>query len=103
MKGESFVARLKRSWGAYILCTPTLILFSVFMIYPVFYVIRLSFYQWDGVTQMKFVGLENYVRLLHDPIYMVEGPQEHGDICPLQALHRAELSFRHGDRPQQQA
>ncbi|HID10367.1 MAG TPA: sugar ABC transporter permease [Candidatus Latescibacteria bacterium] len=69
MKRNFFIERLRRSWGAYLLCTPTLMFFSVFMIYPVFYVVRLSFYQWDGVTQMKFVGLENYVRLLHDPIW----------------------------------
>jgi len=39
------------------------------MVYPVFYLVRLSFYQWDGITQMKFIGLENYARLLQDPIW----------------------------------
>jgi len=39
------------------------------MVYPVFYLVRLSFYQWDGITQMRFIGLENYRRLLSDPIW----------------------------------
>jgi len=39
------------------------------MVYPVLYLVRLSFYQWDGITQMRFIGLENYRRLLTDPIW----------------------------------
>ncbi|HDI51030.1 sugar ABC transporter permease [candidate division KSB1 bacterium] len=65
----SVFKQAKKNWDSYLLCTPTLILFIVFMVYPVFYLVRLSFYQWDGITQMKFIGLENYARLLRDPIW----------------------------------
>ncbi|RKY77990.1 sugar ABC transporter permease [candidate division KSB1 bacterium] len=65
----SVFKQAKKNWDSYLLCTPTLILFIVFMVYPVFYLVRLSFYQWDGITQMKFIGLENYARLLQDPIW----------------------------------
>lgn len=63
------IGQIRRSWGSYLLCTPTLVLFSVFMIYPVFYVVHLSFHQWDGVTQMKSIGWANYARLLRDPLW----------------------------------
>ncbi len=69
MKRPGLIAEMRQSWRSYLLCTPTLVLFSVFMIYPVFYVVRLSFYQWDGITQMKFIGWENYARLLRDPLW----------------------------------
>lgn len=63
------VGQMRRSWRSYLLCMPTLVLFSVFMIYPVFYVVHLSFHQWDGITQMKFIGWGNYTRLLRDSLW----------------------------------
>ncbi|MCD6170588.1 MAG: sugar ABC transporter permease [Candidatus Latescibacteria bacterium] len=68
-KPQGPIRQIRQEWGSYLLCAPTLTLFLVFMVYPVFYLVRLSFYQWDGITQMRFIGLENYRRLLTDPIW----------------------------------
>jgi len=68
-KVQGPIRQIRQERGSYLLCAPTLILFLVFMVYPVFYLVRLSFYQWDGITQMRFIGLENYRRLLSDPIW----------------------------------
>ena len=45
---------------------PSLIIFAVFMVYPVLYNLYLSFFKWNMVTPTKqFVGLQNYATVLH--------------------------------------
>lgn len=46
---------------------PAIVLFLVFVIYPFLHGIRISFTNWNGYSQtMKFVGMDNYVRLFQD-------------------------------------
>ena len=46
---------------------PALILFSIFVIYPLCKGIALSFTNWNGYSQTyKMVGLSNYTRMLTD-------------------------------------
>ena len=41
--------------------------FIVFLIYPLFNTVWLSFHEWNGFDpDMKFVGLQNYVEMFHD-------------------------------------
>lgn len=46
---------------AYLMIAPQLIGFFVFSIYPILWVFRYAFYDYDGITA-TFVGLENFVR-----------------------------------------
>jgi raffinose/stachyose/melibiose transport system permease protein len=52
---------------------PAAVPYLLFVIYPIFYVIILSFFHWDGISPDRpFVGLDNYVTLLtKDPIFWV--------------------------------
>ncbi|MBS4176028.1 carbohydrate ABC transporter permease [Lederbergia citrea] len=52
----------------YIFIAPAVLLLIVFTIYPVLQSFILSFQQVKGITK-TFVGLSNYTRLLHDPIF----------------------------------
>jgi ABC-type sugar transport system permease subunit len=53
----------------YVFLLPSLILFSVFFIYPFIQSIYLSLVKWDGVHPVKeFVGFGNYARILKDDI-----------------------------------
>ena len=45
---------------------PVLIMFSVFVIWPIVYSMYLSFFEWGGFGPKTFVGLKNYVRLFTD-------------------------------------
>ena len=54
---------------AYLMCAPTIVLFLVFMVFPIFFVLYTSLLDWDGINSVfkaKWTGLENYRRLLHD-------------------------------------
>ncbi|MBS2968218.1 sugar ABC transporter permease [Metabacillus sp. KIGAM252] len=53
----------------YILIAPTVILFCLFTVYPVISSFIMSFQKSDGAG-MAFVGLENYVRLFRDPLFL---------------------------------
>lgn len=55
----------KRPYIAFIL--PGFILYTIFVVYPMFDSIRYSFYDWSGVGPMKFIGLKNYFKLLFEP------------------------------------
>lgn len=52
----------------YIFIAPAVLLLVIFTIYPVLQSFILSFQEVKGVTK-TFVGLSNYTRLLHDPVF----------------------------------
>lgn len=54
----------------YIYLLPAFIVLSVFVLYPLFYTIYLSFFEWNMVAPTKkFVGLLNYQKVLTDPVF----------------------------------
>jgi len=53
--------------AAYLL--PALAIYTCFMVIPVLTSFRTSLYEWNGVGEMRFVGMENYVRLFTEPAY----------------------------------
>lgn len=68
-KRESLIGRkLAGQLPILVMLTPTLLFLAVFMYYPAFRAIQLSFFQWNGFTDPKFIGLENYRTLLNDTL-----------------------------------
>jgi len=59
---------IKESLTGYLFISPQMLIFLVFLVYPIFEGIRLSLYQ-INYTSEKFVGLDNYVTLFNDPIF----------------------------------
>ena len=60
---------LKRKWKRreilyLFFVLPALIFFGVFVIYPFIKNFLITFYSWDGINDMKFVGLTNYKKAL---------------------------------------
>ncbi|MFU0833030.1 MAG: Lactose ABC transporter permease [Oscillospiraceae bacterium] len=58
--------RLNRHGWVFILAA--LVLLCVFLVYPVFYSLYLSFTNTKGSIS-SFVGFQNYIRLIHDPVF----------------------------------
>lgn len=56
--------------SGYLFLVPVLILMGLFVFYGLFYVVKLSFYKWDGFMPetMIFRGLKNYAILFSDPV-----------------------------------
>ncbi len=53
----------KNKLGLLVFLAPTLILYSLIMIIPLVQSGFMSFFDWDGVNQAAFAGLDNYKRL----------------------------------------
>lgn len=51
-------------WVLY--CLPALLFFIALIATPFFNTIRISFFDWDGLTEPEFVGLENYRQIWAD-------------------------------------
>lgn len=47
----------------YLLMSPMLIGFLLFTIYPIIYVLRWAWFDYDGFSQATFIGLNNFIRL----------------------------------------
>ena len=45
---------------------PAMILFLVFVLYPIFYIFGASLYDWDGINQAVYVGVQNYIDMFTD-------------------------------------
>lgn len=54
----------KSNWRAWLYVLPALILLAFFLVYPTIQTFRLSMYGGTGFKPTKFVGLDNYIRLL---------------------------------------
>ena len=61
----------KRKRAALLFLLPACAMFSVYVIYPIVSSIVLSLYSWDGMSDKVFVGLANYVELLHTDTFYV--------------------------------
>ena len=58
----------KQTVLGYVFLIPSLVVFAIFMFYPVLYTFYLSFFEWNMIKPVKkFVGLSNYVEVLTDP------------------------------------
>ncbi|EOS58076.1 carbohydrate ABC transporter permease [Paenibacillus barengoltzii] len=58
-----------RLWP-YLFSLPFVLLYLAFQFYPVIYSFFLSFHEWNGVSEKRFVGFANYVTLFtKDPLF----------------------------------
>ncbi len=58
--------RKEDRWKLLVFLLPALILFVAYFLYPLIYVIVMSFYKWDAFRPPEFKGFANYVALFKD-------------------------------------
>lgn len=59
----------KRDRAFYATVAPFFVIFAVFSLFPVLFSLYLGFNRWDGFGRPEFVGLDNYLRALDDPVF----------------------------------
>jgi multiple sugar transport system permease protein len=69
-------ARRPSAWrkhrAAYLMCAPTIVLFLVFMVFPIGFVLYTSMLDWNGIESVRhadFIGLDNFRALMHDDLW----------------------------------
>lgn len=55
--------------SGYLFTSPFFILYAIFGLFPMFFSFYLSFFKWDGLTPMTYVGLDNFKFILNDSIF----------------------------------
>jgi lactose/L-arabinose transport system permease protein len=68
VKRKSWFRKLAPYWQEYLFISPFFILFAIFFAYPLVWAFVLSFQRWDGVTDARWVGLDNYRFVINDPL-----------------------------------
>ncbi|WP_342042462.1 carbohydrate ABC transporter permease [Bacillus sp. OTU2372] len=53
----------------YLFVSPFIIVFALFSLYPFINSIIMSFQRIEGMTETTFIGLQNYQRLISDPVF----------------------------------
>ncbi|MBA7466688.1 Lactose transport system permease protein LacF [subsurface metagenome] len=64
-KASYSVTRMQRH--GYVFILPTLIFFSIFLIYPIISAFRLSLFEWNLLAPKEFVGFKNIIKMAGDP------------------------------------
>ena len=70
-------ATARRSWykrneiavTPWLFLAPGVLFFLVYVIFPIFQSINVSFYEWDGLGQAEYVGVRNYKELYWDDAF----------------------------------
>lgn len=65
---KNWLRRIAPYWQEYLFISPFFIIFAIFFAYPLVWALILSFQRWDGVTEARWVGLDNYRFVLNDPV-----------------------------------
>jgi len=53
----------------YLFIAPLMLFIFLWKIFPIGYLTGLSFFRWDLISLPRFVGFQNYVKLIHSPNY----------------------------------
>ena len=62
--------RVPRHQEGFLFILPALILFALFVVYPIVYIARASLQNWDGLSAGTWIGLDNYRQLFTtDPVF----------------------------------
>jgi multiple sugar transport system permease protein len=70
-------SQVKKNWwkanqrrlAPWLFLAPGVLMFLVYVILPIFESIWISFYDWDGIGESTWIGVENYVELFDDDAF----------------------------------
>lgn len=58
----------------YLYITPVLIIFAIYIFYPIIFSIVISLFKWDGfrpLNEAEFIFFDNYVKLINDKVFLL--------------------------------
>ncbi|HOX40458.1 MAG TPA: sugar ABC transporter permease [Candidatus Brocadiia bacterium] len=69
-RGGQLWRAVKRNRAFYLFVSPFILSFIIFGLYPMIFSFYMGFTKWDGLTEMQWVGLGNFVAILDDEIFV---------------------------------
>lgn len=70
-KEKFSLRKIGRTLLPYAMVTPSTVILSVFVLYPIGYMIYLSFFKWNMIGPKVFIGLDNFKNLFSDADFWV--------------------------------
>jgi len=72
-EGKALTGIKKRLWKnryGYLFLLPIFLIMGVFKYYPAIIAIIMSFFEWNGYNLARFTGLQNYIHLFEDQVFL---------------------------------
>lgn len=63
--------RKKSTWKNYLYLMPAVLFIGIFFITSIVFTVYVSFFEWDGISEMQFVGIQNYIELFQDSNFRI--------------------------------
>lgn len=60
----------RNDYVGWLLVLPALALFTALAIVPIAWSVYLSFLRWNGLGRRVFIGLDNYVQMFQDSVFL---------------------------------
>lgn len=70
-KGNRLLTEIWRNRWAYVFISPFYLLFAIFMLYPIVFSLYLSFFEWPGIGEMTYVGIDNFRKIFGDEQFWI--------------------------------
>lgn len=61
---------LNKRFAPYVFISPFYFLFLIFTLYPLLFAFYISFTEWNGINDARWLGLQNYTSLFKDDIFL---------------------------------
>ena len=66
LRQSGWLKRNQRALMPWLFLMPGILLFAIYVLWPIISSISISLYQWDGLSPATYVGIENYIELMDD-------------------------------------
>lgn len=76
----------------FLMCAPALFLLAAFVIYPIINIVIMSFQKTNGLTPVKFIGIENFIQIFQDEAFLKANVASLG-LCILAVIFNAILAI----------
>ena len=64
------LSSVKSKFENFLFIVPAVTIFSIFYIFPFYYIFHLSLHEWDGISlHRQFIWFDNFIELMHDKIW----------------------------------
>ncbi|MEK4403668.1 sugar ABC transporter permease [Sporosarcina sp. FSL K6-6792] len=68
-KRKTIDKKVKKTITISLFIAPALIIYSLYVIYPILTTLNYSFFEWNGISDKVFIGLDNYSKMLNDDVF----------------------------------
>ena len=55
--------------AGYLFILPAMLFFCLYILYPIFFIVKNSLLKWATLSNMEFVGLENFIKVFQDSTF----------------------------------